>query len=158
MILQDYITEMVFRLTSFIDIKITICPPLRSRRLHARLSRSGPGFDPRSGQVSCVRFYRVFSSPVKQTSGNFRPTRSPNIIWPSSVHIHLVRINGCVNDCVSFSCSCCLEVVPALSWSLIRGGPPCPCVFEKVAYVYDPKLIPSPDRSRLWEARMMWVT
>ena len=27
-------------------------------------------------------FFRNFSSPVRQMSGNFRPTRSPNIIWP----------------------------------------------------------------------------
>ena len=47
------------------------------------LSRSGPGFDPRSGQVSWVWFFRVFSTPVSQISGSFRPPRSPNIIWPS---------------------------------------------------------------------------
>ena len=58
-------------------------PPLWARRQHARLSRSGPGFDPRSGQVSWVRFFRGFSSPVRQMSGSFRPPRSPNIIWPS---------------------------------------------------------------------------
>ena len=27
--------------------------------------------------------FRGFSSPVRQMSGRFRPTRSPNIIWPS---------------------------------------------------------------------------
>ena len=27
-------------------------------------------------------FFRGFSSPVKQMSGNFRPTRSPNILCP----------------------------------------------------------------------------
>ena len=47
------------------------------------LSRSGPGFDPRSRQVSWVRFFRGFSSPVRQMLGSFRPRRSPNIIWPS---------------------------------------------------------------------------
>ena len=34
--------------------------PLWSKWQHARLSRSGPRFDPRSGQVSWVRFSRVF--------------------------------------------------------------------------------------------------
>ena len=28
-------------------------------------------------------FFRGFSSPVRRMSGSFRPTRSPNIIWPS---------------------------------------------------------------------------
>ena len=58
-------------------------PPLWARRQHARLSCSGPGFDPLSGQVSWVRFFRGFSSPVRQMSGSFRPLNSPNIIWPS---------------------------------------------------------------------------
>ena len=59
------------------------CPPLWARLQHARLSRSGPGFDPRSGQVSWVRFFQCFSSPVRQMSESFRPPWSPNIIWPS---------------------------------------------------------------------------
>ena len=37
------------------------------------------------------------------------------------------------------------EVAPALSWSVIWGGPPCPCVVKN--YVCDSELIPSPDRS-----------
>ena len=52
-------------------------------------TRSGPGFDPRSGQVSWVRFFRGFSPPVRQMSGNFRPTRSPNIIL-TIIIIHLI--------------------------------------------------------------------
>ena len=36
-----------------------------------------PGFDPLSGQVSWVRFFRGFSSPVRQMSGNFRPPKVP---------------------------------------------------------------------------------
>ena len=70
-----------------------LSPPLWSKWKHARLSRSGPGFDPRSGQVSWVRFCRGFFSPVRQMSGCFRPPRSPNIIWPSlsSILIHYGR-------------------------------------------------------------------
>ena len=47
----------------------------------------------RSGQVSWVRFFRGFSSPVRQMSGSFRPPRSPNIVWPSlsPIHIHYGR-------------------------------------------------------------------
>ena len=58
-------------------------PPLWNRLQHVCLSRSRPGFDPRSGQVSWVRFFWGLSSPVRQMSGSFRPPRSPNIIWPS---------------------------------------------------------------------------
>ena len=74
--LEAYITNVVQTVYS-------PSPPLQNKRQHPRLSRSGPGFDPRSGQVSQVRFFRGFSSPVRQMSGSFRPTRSPNIIWPS---------------------------------------------------------------------------
>ena len=72
----------------------TYSPPLWARRQHARLSRSGSGFEPRSGQVSWGRFFRGLSSPVRQMSGSFRPPRSPNIIWPSlssSLIIHYGR-------------------------------------------------------------------
>ena len=55
--------------------------------------RASHGFDPRSGQVSWVRFFRGFSSLVRQMSGSFRSPRSPNIIWPplSSTIIHYGR-------------------------------------------------------------------
>ena len=48
------------------------------------------------------------------------------------------------------------EVAPALSWSLIRGGPPHPCMIKQVSCY--PKLIPSPHRSRLCKARVAWVS
>ena len=62
---------------------VSVSPLLWARLQHAPLSRSEPGFDPWSGQVSWVRFFWDFSSPVRQMSGSFRPPRSPNIIWPS---------------------------------------------------------------------------
>ena len=67
-------------------------PPLWSKWQHVRLSRSGPGFDPRSGQVSWVRFFLGFSSPVRQISGNFRPPRSPNIISFGRRHHHSIFV------------------------------------------------------------------
>ena len=36
-----------------------------SRRVNRCLSPSGPGFDPRSGQFSWLRFFRGFSSTAK---------------------------------------------------------------------------------------------
>ena len=71
------------------------CPPLWARRQHAPLSRSGPGCDPRSGQVSWVRFFRGFSSLVRQMSGSFRPPRSPSIIRPSLSSSSLIIHYGC---------------------------------------------------------------
>ena len=44
---------------------------------------AGPGSIPDRDKFSWVRFFRGFSSPIRQMSGNFRPTRSSNIIWPS---------------------------------------------------------------------------
>ena len=66
-------------MTDFLEFQCVVW----ARQQHARLSRSGPGFDPRSGQVSWVRLFRGFSSPVRQMSGSFRPPRSLNLIWPS---------------------------------------------------------------------------
>ena len=65
------------------------------KQQHARLSRSRPKFDPRPGQVSWVRFFRDFSSPVRQMSGSIRPPRSPNIIWPSLSSITGANDLGC---------------------------------------------------------------
>ena len=114
-------------------------PPLWSKWLHARLSHSGPGFDPRSGQVSWVRFFRGFSSHVRQMSGNFRPPRSPNIIWPSSsFHLRLVRMTECMLGvsvclvCIVFHVCAVSKAAPALGWSLIRGSVPRPCVVKKI--------------------------
>ena len=55
------------------------------KRNGARLSHSGPGFDSRSGQVFWVRFFRGFSSPVRQMSGRFRP-QSPRISFGHHHH------------------------------------------------------------------------
>ena len=41
--------------------RLAFRPPLCGRRQHARLSHSGLGFDPRSGQVSWVMFFLGFS-------------------------------------------------------------------------------------------------
>ena len=60
--------------------------------------------------------------------------------------------------CIVFNVLVVSEVAPAFNWSLIRGGSPCSCVIKRVGYVCDPKLIPSPDRSRLCKAREAWVT
>ena len=46
-----------------------------------------PGLDHRSGQVSWVRFFRGFGSPVRQMSGKLRPQLSPDYNWPISARI-----------------------------------------------------------------------
>ena len=73
-------------------------------RNEARLSRSGPGFDPRSGQVSWVRFFRGFSSPVRQMSESFRP-QGPRISFGHHYHHQSSFITG-AND---LRCWCTLK-------------------------------------------------
>ena len=68
-------------------------PSLWARRQHARLSRSGPGFDSRQGQVSWVRFFRDFSSPVRQMSESFRP-QGPRISFGHHYHHQSSFITG----------------------------------------------------------------
>ena len=84
-----------------------------------------PGSIPRMGQVSWVRFFLGFPSPVRQMSRSFSPSKSPNIILPpkSSFHIHLVRMNGCVNDVYHLSYSCCLEGGPGIGLITQLGKP-----------------------------------
>ena len=57
------------------------------------LSRSGPGFDPRSGQVSWVRFFSGLFLTCKTNFRKLQAPRFPNIIWPSlsSLMIHYWR-------------------------------------------------------------------
>ena len=71
-------------------------PPLWARWQHVRLSCSGPGFEPRSGQVSWVRFSRGFSSPVRQMSGSFRP-QGPRISFGHHYRHHSAFSTG-AND------------------------------------------------------------
>ena len=77
-------------------------------------------------------------------SGNFRSTRSPNVIWTSysSLNFRLVGMNEYVPVCIVFHVCAVSEVAPALSWSLIRGGSPCPCVVKKVCMWYKDEFPP----------------
>ena len=55
---------------------------------------AGPGSIPGRDKFHGWGFFRGFSSPVRQMSGSFRSSRSPNIIWPSlssSIIIHYGR-------------------------------------------------------------------
>ena len=77
---------------------------------------TGPASIPGQNKFPGRGFFLSFSSPVKQMPGNFRPTRSPNVIWPSQsfFHIRLVTINGCVNGVYRLFCSCCLGGGPGI--------------------------------------------
>ncbi|PSN32718.1 hypothetical protein C0J52_27617 [Blattella germanica] len=65
-----------------------------------RLSRSGPGFDSRSGQVSWVRFSGVFPHPKNKCQEPLDPNGPQT---SSSHHIHLHHI-GLVS--VDYECGC----------------------------------------------------
>ena len=101
----------------------------------------------RPGQVSWVRvFSRGFSSPVRQMSGNFRPPRSPNIIWPSSLsfHLRLVGMTECVLGVYCLSCLCCLGGGPGIGLITHPGRLSMSLCGQKSMYVIH-SLIPSPD-------------
>ena len=104
-------------------------------------------------------FFLGFSSPVRQMSGNLRPTRSPNIIWPSSssFHIRLVGMSECVLGAYCLSCLCCLGGGPGIGLITHPGRPSMSLFCQKSMYVIH-SLIPSPDRSWLCKARAAWVT
>ena len=89
-------------------------------------------------------FSGVFS-PVRQMSGNFRPPRSPNIIWPSSssFHIRLVGINGRVLGVYCLSCLCCFGGGPGIGLITHPGRPSMSLCGQKSMHVIH-SLIPSP--------------
>ena len=127
--IKSSLISLISILMYFFRLNSDICPPL----WNSRLSRCGPRLDPRSGQLSWVRFLSGLFLTCK-TTGNFS-RQGPRI--SSGRHNHH-SYSPCWNDwvsayCVSFFIFCVLsEVAPALSWSLIRWGPPCPCVVKKV--------------------------
>ena len=101
----------------------------------------------------------VFSSPVRQMSGNFRPPRSPNIIWPlySSFHIRLVGMTECVLLVYCLSRLCCLGGGPGIGLITHPGRPSMSLYGQKSMYVIH-SFIPSLNRSWLCKARAAWVS
>ena len=86
-------------------------------------------------------FFRGFSSPVRQISGNFRPPRSPNIIWPSysSFHIRLDGMTGCVLGVYCLSCLCCLGGGSGIGLITHPGRPSMSMCGQKSMYVIQNK-------------------
>ena len=86
---------------------------------------AGPGSIPSWDRFPGWGFFGGFSSPVRLMSGNFRPPRSPNIIWPSSssFHIRLVGITECVFGVYCLSCLCCLGGGPGIGLITHPGRP-----------------------------------
>ena len=124
---------------------------LVTQRVRVR-SPVGTGF---LGEV----FFGGFSSAVRQMSGNFIPTRSPNIIWPpySSFHIRLVGMTECVLGVYCLSCLCCLGGGPGIGLITHPGRPSMSlCGRKSMSVIHS--LIPSPDRSWLCKARAALVT
>ena len=93
-------------------------------------------------------FFRGFSSPVRQISGNFRPPRFPTIIWPSysSFHIRLVGMTECVFGVYCLSCLCCLGGGPGIGMITHPGRLSMSLCGQKSMYMIH-SLIPFPDRS-----------
>ena len=102
--------------------------------------------------------FRGFSAPVRrqETLGPQGPRISFGRRNHHSIFALLVWLSVCL-VCIVFHVYAVSDVAPALGWSLIRGGPPCPCVVKKSMYVIH-SLIPSTDRSWLCKARAAWVT
>ena len=123
------------------------------RACHAAGPDSIPGRDRFPGWG----FFGVFphlSDICQETLG----PQGPRISFGRRHHHSIFALLGWLSVClVCIVCHVCAvsEVAPALGWSLIRRGPPCPCVVKKSMYVIH-SLIPSPDRSWLCKARVAW--
>ena len=80
----DIITNLKWRRVS---------PPLWVMRQHARLSRSEPGFNPRSGQVSWVRFFGVFPHLSDECQGALSP-QGPRISFGHHNHPSIISLRA----------------------------------------------------------------
>ena len=80
---------------NIIIIIIIIGLPLWSRRQHARLSRSGPGFDPRSGQVSWVMFFSGFFLTCKTNVRKLQAHKFPEYHLTAII---LISYSPCWNE------------------------------------------------------------
>ena len=81
----------------------------------------------------CEVFFWGFSSPVRQMSGTFRPPKVPRLSFDRRNHHFIFALLGWLSVClvfIVFHVCAVSEVAPAFGWSLIRGGPPCPCVVK----------------------------
>ena len=129
------ILKLISRKLSTAVAQAVACAPVTQR---ARLrSPVGTGF---LGEV-----FRGFSSPVRQMSGNFRPTRPPNIIWPplSSFHIRLVGMIECLSGVYCLSCLCCFGGGPGIEL-IPHPERPSMSLCGKKKYVCDPKFMSLP--------------
>ena len=100
------------------------CEPVTQR---ARVpSPAGTNFQ---GEV-----FSGFSSPVRQMSGSFRPTKvlEYHLTIMVILSFHLIRMNGCVNGAYRLSCSCCLGGGPSIELIPHPGDPSSPFVVKKV--------------------------
>ena len=89
-------------------------------------------------------FFQGFSSPVRQMSGNFRPPRSLNIIWPSesSFHIRLLGMTERVLGVYCLSCLCCLRGGPGIGLVTHPGRPSMSLCGQKSMYVIHSLILP----------------
>ena len=103
-------------------------------------------------------FFWGFSSPVRQMSGNFRPTMVPEYHLDAII---IISYSLCWHDWV------CAWCVSSFMFVLSRRWPWCwadrssgetlhVLVWSKSMHVIQ-RLIPSPDRSWLCKARAAWV-
>ena len=93
---------------------------------------AGPGLISGRDRFPGWGFFRVFPSPVRQISGNFRP-KDPRISFGRHNNYFIFALLEWMSVCmlcIAFHVCAVSEVAPALSWSLIRLGPPYSCVVK----------------------------
>ena len=119
----------------------------------------GPGSIPSRDRFSGWGFFRGYSSPVRQMSGNFRPPKVPEyhlaviIIIPHSPCWETEYVLGVY----CLSCLCCVGGGPGIGLITHPGRPSMSlCGQQSMSVIHS--LIPSPDRSWLCKARAAWVT
>ena len=122
---------------------------------------AGPGSKPGRDKFSEWCFLEFFSQLLDKCQEALDP-QGPRISFGRHNHsfiFALLEWMGMWMVCKIFHVRVVSEVPPGVSWSLIRGGPLCPCVIKKVCtYSMLSRLIPSTNRSWVCKARVACVT
>ena len=95
---------------------------------------AGPGSIPVGTGFLGELFFGIFLHLSDKCQVTLGP-QGPRISFGRRNHHSIFALLGWLSVClvcIVFHVCAVAEVAPSLGWSLIRGGPPCPCVVKKV--------------------------
>ena len=131
---MNYKNKLFWSRKKYLELKKRIM----STAVEQKVALNGPGFDPSRDKYPGWGFFRGFSSPARPMPGNLGP-QGPRISFGRHYDPFLFTLYEWMSAwmvSIVFHVRVVSEVAPALSSSLIRGGPPCPCGQKKYYVIH----------------------